>query len=442
MRKFVTSVLGLVVLAWSVPPADAQTILGYKLDFKEKPGFPQTRLFRVKSKEVATLESLAGDPATNGAVVQVIVQGGTSTSQTFVLPGGSRWKRSPQDTNQPAYKWRYRDSRILGYVSPVYSLELSSKGVGTVFKIAADLRGKYVPLNVAVPNPGTYAGLSIVLGGVGTYCTNFGGAAGGTFSRNDSVYFRVARPTAEGTCPSGTPVCGDNQVDAPFETCDGTNDVACPGLCGSNGLACLCPFCGDATIDPGESCDTQGNLGSCTEGCSYACACAVCGDGTVQGPVEDCEPSGVACSSGTCGLPGETNQCRCPMCGDGQATQGEQCDVGDDAACPGTCNMDTCMCAVCGNAVVEPGEECDGDGCSGGAVCQSNCTCSVCGNGIVESPPEQCEAADDSACPGLCNLDCICGVCGNNFTDYPQEQCDGTDDGNCVGSCQPDCTCP
>ena len=105
-------------------------------------------------------------------------------------------------------RWRYRDSRRLGYVSPLLKLDLFSKGAGSPFKIAAQFAGKYVALNVAVPNPGTYAGMVVLLGGVGTYCTNFGGSAGGSFVTNNATNFRISRPTTEGTCPSGTPVCG------------------------------------------------------------------------------------------------------------------------------------------------------------------------------------------------------------------------------------------
>lgn len=43
------------------------------------------------------------------------------------------------------------------------------------------------------------------------------------------------------SCPPGstsTGTCGDNVVNLPGEQCDGTDDLACPGLCQSN---CTCP---------------------------------------------------------------------------------------------------------------------------------------------------------------------------------------------------------
>lgn len=66
-----------------------------------------------------------------------------------------------------------------------------------------------------------------------------------------------------------------------------------------------------------------------------------------------------------------------PECGNGAAESGEDCDGGDDDACPGLCTM-ACECPapMCGNGVAESGEDCDG--------------------------------ADDSACPGQCDGGCGC----------------------------------
>ncbi len=431
------------VLIGSVATGGAQTILGSKFALQAKPGFPETAKLALKAQEKLSPEAVTGDPLTNGATLQVIVNGGMPTTQTIDLPPGARWRGISEITPLGKGGWKYYESIAPlhgGRVTPVKALVYARSSTGT-FKLAITMDSRYVPLDVAVPNPGTFAGIVLTVNGGPTYCVNFGGAAGGVFGRNDALGFRVSKPTQEGVCATGTPTCGDGIVDSPFETCDVGNDLACPGLCGANGLACLCPFCGDATIDPGESCDGQAHLGSCTEGCSYTCTCAVCGDDVVQTPAEDCDGDDAVCGEGlTCAPPGAPNQCHCPYCGDGVIQQGEQCEVNDDSACPGGCVTDTCLCAVCGNNVREPGEQCDGgDGCSS---CLPNCTCAVCGNGVAEAPVEQCDTTDAAACPGLCNQDCVCGVCGNNFTDYPQEQCDGTDDGACPGACQPDCTCP
>lgn len=101
---------------------------------------------------------------------------------------------------------------------------------------------------------------------------------------------------------------------------------------------------------------------------------------------------------------------------------------------------------VCGNGVNESGEQCDGaDDAACPGACGSDCSCPapVCGNGIVESG-EQCDGASASACPtGSCESDCSCSapVCGNGVAEAG-EACDGDDDALCPGLCQGNCLCP
>ncbi|HEY2775197.1 MAG TPA: PQQ-dependent sugar dehydrogenase [Candidatus Binatia bacterium] len=64
----------------------------------------------------------------------------------------------------------------------------------------------------------------------------------------------------------------------------------------------------------------------------------------------------------------------------------------------------------------------------------------VCGDGIT-GPTQQCEAADDAACPGLCSAACACVIpanCGNGTVEAP-EQCDDNNNTNgdgCSATCQ------
>ncbi|MFN2428244.1 MAG: PQQ-dependent sugar dehydrogenase, partial [Candidatus Binatia bacterium] len=64
----------------------------------------------------------------------------------------------------------------------------------------------------------------------------------------------------------------------------------------------------------------------------------------------------------------------------------------------------------------------------------------VCGDAIL-GPAQECDGADDSACPGLCNSICACDlppVCGDGVAKLPEE-CDDSnlDDGDgCSASCQ------
>jgi hypothetical protein len=134
--------------------------------------------------------------------------------------------------------------------------------------------------------------------------------------------------------------------------------------------------------------------------------------------------------------------CVAPFCGDGVTNNSEQCDRGDDAVCPGTCQAN-CTCGQsCGDGVTNGSEQCDGadDGACPGS-CLADCSCGAfCGDGLTNGS-EECDGADDAACPSTCRADCTCGAfCGDGVTNG-FEQCDGVDDAACPGHCSPDCSC-
>jgi cysteine-rich repeat protein len=73
-----------------------------------------------------------------------------------------------------------------------------------------------------------------------------------------------------------------------------------------------------------------------------------------------------------------------PVCGDSIQGPSQECEIGDEAACPGLCNA-SCICAFppeCGDGEAELPEECDdgdlddGDGCS--ALCQLENASALC----------------------------------------------------------------
>ncbi len=293
-----------------------------------------------------------------------------------------------------------------------------------------------------------------------------------------------------GACRAGCvcAICGDDIVDAGAgEVCDGTDDGACPGECSGS---CTCPTCGNNVAEGSETCDGL-DAAACPGACRPAgdpneCMCPFCGDGSINTGAEQCDGGDDAACPGDCLAPGDPNECSCPVCGDGDVNQiSEVCDGADDSACPGDCLSD-CSCAICGDGVAEspveqcdgiddaacpglcgapasanacqcptcgddavngPGEECDGtDDAACPGECLGSCVCPVCGDGSVNQGSEVCDGADDSACPGLCKVDCSCTVCGDNLADAP-EQCDGTDDAACPGDCLPsgdpnECSCP
>ena len=110
-------------------------------------------------------------------------------------------------------------------------------------------------------------------------------------------------PECIGDDTTTDPVCGDDAVNQSSETCDGTDDDACPGLCIAAGNAneCTCGTapgtCGNDVVDTGETCD-----------------------GTAD----------TACP-GLCIAPGNANECTCavPLCGNGTLDPGETCDDGN-----------------------------------------------------------------------------------------------------------------
>jgi hypothetical protein len=234
---------------------------------------------------------------------------------------------------------------------------------------------------------------------------------------NDTAALETTVDTfADGVAGLLEPLCGNNTIESPFETCDGTSDAACPGQCAPPGasFACTCPFCGDHSVNqPGEVCDRTDDS-ACPDHCAFDCTCAICGNNITEPYVEDCDGTDDAACPGLCAAPASVNECHCPICGDNLVNQGsEQCDGSDDSACPGHC-LDSCLCAVCGNNVAEiPVEHCDGtdDGnCPGQCAAPATpneCHCPSCGDGIMNGS-EACDGTDDAACPGLCQLDCTC----------------------------------
>jgi cysteine-rich repeat protein len=133
------------------------------------------------------------------------------------------------------------------------------------------------------------------------------------------------------------PFCGDQQTNAPGETCDP------PGASLPNGHSCRddCTFCGDGNADASEECDDGNNLDG--DGCSASCVKEFCGDGRVNARGEDCDDGnnldGDGCSS----------TCVREFCGDGivQAELGERCEP---PSTPG-CDRDCHRTEICDNLV-------------------------------------------------------------------------------------------
>jgi hypothetical protein len=359
-------VVPVLVITLAASPLQAQvchTILGKKflvanpLPGAPPVGDPTKRKIKVTAVEPASPDPLTGNPLASGVEIEILTfqAGGTPVIETFSLPAGALtkppvvgWRGNNAGTN-----FKYVDPK--GVHGPVKKAGIARTSAGK-FMIQAILNGKNGPIATVPPDPGAYGGMIFAIVGGDSYAVNFGGAAGGVFKPNTAQKFVLVKPTSESVCPTLTPTCGDGMAEPPFETCDGGDDVSCPGECGSNGFPCQCPFCGDGTVDPGfgEQCDLtdfDASVGRCNpfEGCTFRCRCTVCGDGVAQGPEECDKKDDEACSMGCVNRPGKNqshpSMCRCKgVCGDDTVNQvNEDCDGTDDDACPGAC-LGNCKC--------------------------------------------------------------------------------------------------
>ena len=217
-------------------------------------------------------------------------------------------------------------------------------------------------------------------------------------------------PDLSGPVPDAGPFCG-NAVLESGETCDDGNTKpgdGCSGIClvepnyscPAVGQPCVSQVvCGDGKITASEACD-DGNVAG-GDGCSAVCQ--------VEAGFA-CSQAGMACT------PVATS-----ACGDGMVNSGEGCDdhnvTGGDG-CSATCSLEGgFLCptpgspcvrdAFCGDGRLDPAEQCDdknttpGDGCTGGCMKEPFFNCPtpgqacvstiVCGDGLVVGD----EACDD-----------------------------------------------
>ncbi len=239
-----------------------------------------------------------------------------------------------------------------------------------------------------------------------------------------------ANATVDSDC---APICGNDVVESPRETCDRAIGPGLPGACpaecppamgciqnlikGSaaacdarcvpepiracqNGDSCCAPgcnrqndndcaaVCGNGVVEQGETCDksiTAGNPGACAAVCDDKNACTT---DTAAGRIDDC--------TRTCGF-----------------VAIKAC-AANDRCCPAGCTQETdrdCAAAKCGNDFVEAGETCDppsscpttcpddGDPCTTARLMGDPATCNaVC----TQIPITICGASSDKCCPTGC----------------------------------------
>ncbi len=154
---------------------------------------------------------------------------------------------------------------------------------------------------------------------------------------------------AKGPTFSCQVVCGDGDVDAPFEECD------------------------DGNRDTGDGCGAQ-------------CQVEICGDGLLTPPLEVCDDGNVIDGDGC-----DAN-CTPTACGNGVVSVGEQCDDGnvvDGDGCRADCSLE-----VCGDGILDAAESCDDGNTDDGDCCSAVCGLEVgaCSDGSNCTTVDVCDA--------------------------------------------------
>ena len=188
-------------------PAHAadQTILGQRLTLQNPaPGDPARRKVALSARERASADTVTGDPtvagSNGGGLLQLVVEGATTTNEVFALPQGT------SRAGRPFWKavsggYRYADPQ--GENGPVASLVLQKTKSGTI-SLRAVLSGRRAALDVTPPAPGTRAWALLSLSGGDRYCVAYGPDA--TIDDDGTRGFTVFRVGSE-SCPAS--VSGD-----------------------------------------------------------------------------------------------------------------------------------------------------------------------------------------------------------------------------------------
>ncbi len=172
-------------------------------------------------------------------------------------------------------------------------------------------------------------------------------------------------PSGQGSSVSGSTDPGgtEPQDPAPPDPTTGTHPTtgALPSASstgdgdGTTGTDTASGVCGDAVLDPGETCDHGAENGAHAE-CTPLCRFNVCGDGFVLAGVEGCDDGPGNVDTGYC-----RSDCQLGVCGDGFVfAQLEACDAGAaNGPTYGGCDVD-CTINGCGDGQLDVGfEECD-----------------------------------------------------------------------------------
>lgn len=209
MRTIIASLLVALCVASSALAAE-QTVLGSRMKVSDpNPGVnPKKRKVQVIAKEKGTNVTVVGDPLADGATLEVIVNGATSTSQVLALPPGAPTKKNVG----PGWLTKVvpGERAVLKYVdkngtaSPVIGLLFRWKAAGRmIIRVKLDAQRNSL-IDVVPGNPTSELGIRLTLGTGDTYCVLFGGSAGGFIHDRGAKLVKARKPILEG-CPVAAP---------------------------------------------------------------------------------------------------------------------------------------------------------------------------------------------------------------------------------------------
>jgi hypothetical protein len=184
-----------LVLAAAVGTAAAfdRLILGKRFEVSDRTGLEAKRKVKAEGKEAPSDIAILSNPTLNGALLDVITNGGTSRHDTYMLDA-SGWKASGT-----SYKYKGPTG---GDGDPVRSVTLKRSSAGAV-QLKVQIRGNVgiQEVKVVPPNPGDDGGVILDVIGGDRYCVAFGAGAGGNETRDSSLQWKIVGAVAQPGCP-------------------------------------------------------------------------------------------------------------------------------------------------------------------------------------------------------------------------------------------------
>jgi hypothetical protein len=184
-----TTVVTPTTTSTTMAPPSAQTVLGKKFVVRS-PGLSDQRRVVGIAKERNTDNVILGNPVANGATLQLIANGGTSSSAIFSLP-----KEGWRATGTLGYRYT---NRTTGGSIRSASIRRTATNVFMV-KVRAD--ATFGAVGVTPPNPGSDGGFILTFNGIYRYCAGFGGAAGGAEGMDGATTWVMKNATGQ-VCPT------------------------------------------------------------------------------------------------------------------------------------------------------------------------------------------------------------------------------------------------